>query len=337
MKSYIALDSLLNVYVLARGQGSGFACNLIKYSNSGVKQWMDVYEGDSLLGAEPRDLKIDNNNNVIMLGETIKSSGTDYIIRSYDSNGNLNWSTSFHGDSAYLSSDDIPYAMVIDSLNNIYITGEIHRGTSTYNKFCTIKLNPAGTVIWKSFYTSGFPNWNIGYDIAIDKFGYLYVTGESGGGNNTFVDCAIIKYDPNGNQMWVEHYQSPVFELSYVISVQPNLDIYLLGLDFSASSTSMLTLKYEQGPAGVQPASIPSWWEVYPNPAANSIRIAGQEAEKMVTIEIWNMLGEMICTDLFPMGPANKEIDISEFAEGIYVVRMISGDSYAEKKLVIHR
>lgn len=106
-----------------------------------------------------------------------------------------------------------PTAMVTDPVGNIYITGFV-RTTKNDVDYLTIKYSAQGKLLWKSRYNGPGNDVDRARSIAVDKAGNVYVTGESdnGKGNGSErlsgLDFATVKYDAQGNQLWVRRYNT---------------------------------------------------------------------------------------------------------------------------------
>jgi len=90
--------------------------------------------------------------------------------------------------------------LALDNSGNVYVTG-----TSDGEKagdYATIKYDTNGNQLWVARYDGprGLSEW--AQDIAVDASGNVYVIGFSER-SRTQLDFATVKYDTNGNQMWV--------------------------------------------------------------------------------------------------------------------------------------
>ena len=82
--------------------------------------------------------------------------------------------------------------------------------------------------------------------VAVDSGNSCYVTGYSPG-TNSGNDIVTIKYDPNGNQMWLQRYGSPGNgnAAGNAIAVDKSGNVYVTGYDTtSAGGTEIVTIKY---------------------------------------------------------------------------------------------
>lgn len=76
------------------------------------------------------------------------------------------------------------------------------------------------------------------------------------------------------------------------------------------------------------PASESKQWEVYPNPSGSVISVSGFDT--MDTVHLFDATGKEIRLDAL-----KKTWDISGYAPGVYVFRIISGNKVYQKKIVI--
>jgi len=84
--------------------------------------------------------------------------------------------------------------------------------------------------LWVAHYNSDANLNDYAAALAIDNFGNVYVTGMSDG-NETYWDYATVKYDSNGNQMWVRRFHNPQenygYEAATDIAVDQTGNVYV--------------------------------------------------------------------------------------------------------------
>jgi small nuclear ribonucleoprotein (snRNP)-like protein len=86
------------------------------------------------------------------------------------------------------------------------------------------------------------------YDGAIDDSGNVYVTGASWGSGSLY-DYATVKYDANGNQMWVARYAGIIYGIdkAYSITLDDAGYVYVTGESPGAGTAAdYVTIKYSQ-------------------------------------------------------------------------------------------
>jgi hypothetical protein len=72
---------------------------------------------------------------------------------------------------------------------------------------------------------------------------------------------------------------------------------------------------------------------VYPNPAQNQITIELAEFRNGATVEITNMLGQLMAKTSARDKKVN--VDVSGYKGGVYFVKVISGNKSFSRKLII--
>jgi hypothetical protein len=144
--------------------------------------------------------------------------------------------------------------MKMDALNNVYITG---RSMGLFNlDFATVKYDSAGNLVWVARYEGPANDYDSGEDLDIDKFGNVYVTGISnGGGKLTWYDYCTIKYDANGDSIWVRRFSGnyiAVADWPWAVRVDETLNVYVTGYAniFFNTGVDICTIKYDS--AGTQ-------------------------------------------------------------------------------------
>lgn len=226
---------------------------IVKYDASGNVLWAKSTTGTSISG---NGISIDASGNVYQTGTfrdttltigttTLNSvsSGNIFVVK-YDSNGNVLWAKSTGGGSAEYSS-----SITNDINGNVYITGyfsgvTINFGTTTLTNYggwdmFVMKFNSNGDEIWAK--SAGGSMFDVGSDISTDDSGNIYITGYFSspsiqfgttiltGDSSSFSDLFIVKYDSNGNLVWVKSAGGYGDDIGSGISTDASGNIYVLG------------------------------------------------------------------------------------------------------------
>lgn len=123
--------------------------------------------------------------------------------------------------------------------------------------FCSLFLSLLGfsqvNIQWQVRYTSAGSNVDRAEDMVIDAAGNVYVTGLGQGPGGNF-DYTTIKYDNNGNQIWIAQYNGPGNGLdeAHAIAVDAVGNVYVTGWSYGGATPGFdyATVKYNS--SGVQ-------------------------------------------------------------------------------------
>ncbi|MGB5422521.1 MAG: hypothetical protein WBN03_10200, partial [Desulfobacterales bacterium] len=100
----------------------------------------------------------------------------------------------------------------VDAAGNVYVTGE-SIGSSSNADYATIKYDPGGNELWVARYNGPGNSNDQAAALVVDAAGNVYVTGKNAGEKSDhsgyYTDYATIKYDPDGNELWVARYSGP--------------------------------------------------------------------------------------------------------------------------------
>ena len=168
------------------------------------------------------------------------------------------WSSSFNGPS---SDPYLYYASgftATDAGGNIYFSGSAGN-LATNGDYLTVKLDPAGHQLWSKRYEGTGAN-DFPTDMAVDRWGNVYVTGLSQNTNGIY-GAATIKYDTNGNELWAIRDDGTNDSSSYTgqIAVDDAGNVFTAGASYDTSYySSYVTTKYSSTGERV--------WQVYAQP-----------------------------------------------------------------------
>ncbi|MBS1518012.1 MAG: SBBP repeat-containing protein, partial [Bacteroidetes bacterium] len=240
----IVIDGSGNVYVTGYSDGDAISqidYATVKYSSTGVQQWVQRYNGPGNGWDFGYSICIDNSSNVFVTGYSIGSgTGNDFATIKYNSIGVQQWVRRYNGPE---NGEDGAIEIQADVMGNVYVAGE------SSNKFGTIKYNSSGDQLWVKRYESTVNNvWNKAKSICLDNFGNIYVTGSSGitGIEN---DYATIKYNFDGIEQWVQRYNGPGNgeDVPSSIKVDANGNVYVTGAsEGNGTGSDYATIKYSQ-------------------------------------------------------------------------------------------
>ena len=239
----IAVDINGNIYVTGESKGSTSCLDYatVKYDINGNQKWVKRYNGSANYNDSAYAIGLDGSGNIYVTGKTKNSSSYyDYVTIKYDTYGTEKWVKTYNGPG---NGDDVAYAMAVDSSGNVYVTGE-SKGNGTYKDYATVKYDTYGNEVWIARYNGSGNSDDSAYAITIDGNGNTYVTG---GSINCPSDYATIKYDVNGNAVWIATYNGPAngSDIANAIAVDANGNVYVTGKsDGSSTNVDYLTIKY---------------------------------------------------------------------------------------------
>jgi len=343
----VDVDAAGNIYSggCSIGAGTGQDIVLIKYNSTGTEQWVKRYNGTGNGGDAVVGVKVDGDGNVIAGGHTDNGPAQrmNFITLKYDAAGTLIWEKQYNGSS---NSTDLATAMTIDGSDNVYLTGLTTQlyGTRLDSNYGTMKYDPAGNLLWVSFYDGPGNSVDVSRSIFVDNAMNVYISGSSKGVGSD--DYATIKYSPTGAQQWVMAYNGTGNANDYSSSViaDNSGNAYVTGRSVgSGSDYDYATLKYGDL-VGIQTIGneIPDRFQLsqnYPNPFNPNTKIKfALPLEQSVSIAVFDALGRQISFEnLGSLSPATYEYNFNgaEFTSGIYFYRIITEKFIDTKKMIM--
>jgi uncharacterized delta-60 repeat protein len=166
--------------------------------------WTARYNGP---GDHPDDeahaIVVDSLGNVYVTGWSPLEYGLsyDYVTIKYNRDGVEQWVKRFNGSG---DSTDRGQAIGLDEFGNVYVTG-YSWGGSTKNDFATIKYNNEGELQWVARYDGPANDDDQAKALAVSRQGDIFVAGSSMG-INSYWDYCLIKYNAQGETVWVARY-----------------------------------------------------------------------------------------------------------------------------------
>jgi hypothetical protein len=233
---------------------------IVKFNTDGISQWISIYEGSSVEAAY--GVLADSSGNVFLVGTSrgpTFDGGSEAFLRKYNTNGNVIWTS--HAASAWPAST-IYHGITTDVSGNVYAIGKYRKsdGVTTLinpdsSSFATlsatdaggqaflVKHNSSGVIQWVSRIASAAAD--IGYGVATDSVGNVYITGDAGASGTTFnssngatfttmtsigaSEAFIVKYNTSGIIQWVTKVASVGADAGYAIVVDSEDSIYVAG------------------------------------------------------------------------------------------------------------
>jgi uncharacterized delta-60 repeat protein len=143
----IATDYMGNVYVGYNSEitSGNTKYGVRKYNSSGATIWGYGYAGTVSDTDKLRDMKVDKDGNVYLLGNSKgTASGIDIVTIKISSTGTHAWTNIYNGDA---NADDDARSIDVDNNGNVYVTGSSLNYT-TGNDIVVIKYNSGGSQQW---------------------------------------------------------------------------------------------------------------------------------------------------------------------------------------------
>jgi uncharacterized delta-60 repeat protein len=211
----VEVDRLGNVYVIGREYRPDLSQDyniwLGKYDNNGSLLWTRNYDSPAHQEDVGRGLTVGPSDYIYVAGQEYREDldqHNNIWVRKYDTNGNTVWTESYDSPNHH---SDIGRGIASDDFGNIYVTGsEIRTDLAQDDNIWLRKYDTDGSTLWTRTYDSPAHNQDIGFDVASDAAGNVYISGwetrdEIGQSENIW----IRKYDASGSVLWTQTYDSP--------------------------------------------------------------------------------------------------------------------------------
>ncbi len=240
----IIIDASQNVFLTGSSYYSSTRINdlvILKIATNGVVSWSKYHDGNNLDDAGTA-LTFDDMGNVCVSGTTMNSTtNSDFLIKSYDYSGNVNWSTTWN------------YINLIDISNNInfangelLVSGGAETGGGAWD-IALVTLDPTSGSYINSSITGGTGSGvDEITDIEVDGNGFYYVCGTIVN-TSTGNDFYLMKLDSDLVVLWSQSFNSAgsMSDEAKGIGLDDNGNIYVTGYSEAATGGTMFqTLKY---------------------------------------------------------------------------------------------
>lgn len=191
-------------------------------------------------------ISADAAGNVYITGYTNAglSGGTqngvyDYFVAKYDANGNLLWTRQVGA----AGGDTEGKAIVVDN-NGVYVTGTTNAAISNQKKIGSLdyfiaKYDTNGSLLW-TVESGAYSYLTSLQGITADSLGNIYASGYTSGnmdgaGSNYGGSLLVVKYDMNGNKIWLKQIRADGASSNAVfngagISVDGANNVYVAGV-----------------------------------------------------------------------------------------------------------
>lgn len=259
-----------------------------------------------------------------------------FKIIKIDSLGNIAWSDVIETNLPSGNAGDEVYAIVVDSLQSVYITGR-HYGAG-YD-ILTVKYSPSGNRQWvKRYAYLGNNAVDMANDIVVDKNLTVYVAGHSQRtAPETDYDYVIIKYDHNGNEIKSIRYNDSSNGNDKITSIAVDSDsaIYVTGLTFENLTSNTTTQKYSSlDVVGVSELSqTVTLLNSFPNPFTSATTILFTNSNnELHYFQLCDLTGKVV----FKQETINDRVEVSgeNLQPGFYSFILSNGNHHYVGKII---
>ncbi len=210
-------------YTYTYGAGGSDVWLLKIDSSDGSLLWSRTFGAADDDGAY--SLAIDDSGYVIIAGYTTSAPYRNgYLLKVDADTGGLVWSRVFGG-----AATDEFYAVAVDGNGDYVLAGRTHSPSGGYFDVWTMKVSPAGDVLWEKVYGGSMDDGAA--DVVVDNDGNYVVAGRTVLDVNDYNDIWILKVEPvNGDTLWTRVFSTSEPEGATAIALLGNGDYAVGGL-----------------------------------------------------------------------------------------------------------
>lgn len=239
IKILFAISTQLVILFVITGCGDR-ASSQSSLTTRSVSSWKGTQQFGSLYDDIGLTIATDSKGNIYVAGYTSNSNTgfSDVVLTKFDSSGTLLWTrqTGVIGSSS-------AEGVAVDSNDNVYIVGTILTGYNTSgldgninaggNDIFLIKYDAFGNKQWSKQMGSTRDDYARG--IALNKSGYIYITGFTSGGldgntNTGAIDAFLIKLDATGTKLWTKQWGSAGYDEPQNLAIDSKGNVLVTGV-----------------------------------------------------------------------------------------------------------
>jgi len=260
--TYIDVGPTLSQSVLADGNGNTYVSGqdgfiyvgyyfqvqftTVKYDPDGNQLWLASKQSGSVASVRVEGAALDKANNLYCVVDFFGGNSQGYETMRFANGGGLDWVA--YDPTANGSS--LAHGLALNGTYDVVVTGQNEHYPYPNGGYGTYKIDTNGSYVWTNIYEQTPAGRSSGNTVVVDLAENVYVTGYSPG-TNSGNDIVTIKYDNNGNQIWLERYNGPGNgdDEGNAIAVDANGNVYVAGYETTAAGgTEFVTVKYAPGP-----------------------------------------------------------------------------------------
>ncbi|MCE3280517.1 MAG: hypothetical protein K0S44_2708 [Bacteroidetes bacterium] len=314
---------------------------LVKTNSNGDTTWTKTFGGSN--DDEAKSVKQTSDGGYIIAGTT-KSygdlNGDMYIVKTNVSGDTL-WTYRFAG-----SLEDAAYD-ITETPSRYLVVGKTKSAASNFGNFqgYTIELSFSGNVLNNFDYGGSAEDglnavtYSSGGRFAV--LGYTYSYGGGAGTNDyyLFIHNPFNGYHPctfGGIKMDHAYALQNTADGGYIICGTSNSyssfdHIYLVKTDSNGVSSGIVTTHV----VGIgSNTEIKTDFIIYPNPTSNKLYLQLPDAPYLI-VRLHDMLGKELFSEKLRTGRSEMEINVDEFANGLYFISIEYDGRISSKRLVI--
>ncbi len=174
----VATDATKHIYIAGgvKINYHGYDYCVIKLDSLLNIVWEKHYNTNDSLDDVAKSLAVDDTGNVYVTGFTTSATQQkNYTTQKYNSSGTLKWTTNFNDS---LNGSDEATALILNSNDEVIITGNAQLSHINGQDYYTIKYDNAGNEIWNIYSDSYNHQDDYATCLAIDLDGNIEVTGQ---------------------------------------------------------------------------------------------------------------------------------------------------------------
>jgi hypothetical protein len=201
-------------------------------------------------------LAIDGADNLYIAGRAaVSGQGYNMKVVKLDSLLNTTWSKTYD----LATKDDEAHGVVVDYLNNVYITGYGTTADGAKNMI-TRKYSSSGALLWskQEAANNGGELDAEATDMALEEYGDIYVTGKVNNGANT--DFMTVIYNTSGDKLWTEVYDGAAHgdDTPYFVNADTDNQFYVGGKVWNGTNYTYKLIRYKKSTYILPPDDDPS-------------------------------------------------------------------------------